>query len=120
MNENKECFADGSIPKRITSSTEYESAIRKGIPAKYREQFWQVFTGNFSLMDMVKGIYYSVLEDNKGKTSEATIQIDKDVDRTFPGQKGAFDPESLRRVLVAYSWKNPEVGYCQVIIKNCI
>ena len=40
----------------------------------------------------------------------------KDLNRTFPDNQ-IFESEevisSLRRVLVSYSWVNPEIGYCQ-------
>jgi hypothetical protein len=44
-------------------------------------------------------------------------QIDKDLHRTFPDQ-AAFQQgdaiQKLRRILIAYSWHNPDIGYCQV------
>ena len=48
--------------------------------------------------------------------SEYTIQIEKDLRRTFPDHEVFESDEgisTLRRVLVIYSWLNPEVGYCQ-------
>ncbi len=35
---------------------------------------------------MTKGIYLQLLMDNKDKTSESIDQINKDIERTFPGQ----------------------------------
>ena len=42
-----------------------------------------------------------------------------DLRRTFPnhcdfGVENSPQLQSLRRVLAAYSWHNPNVGYCQV------
>lgn len=49
--------------------------------------------------------------------SPVLAEIEKDVSRTFPGNLffGGDGPgvAKLRRVLVAYSWHNPAVGYCQ-------
>ena len=42
--------------------------------------------------------------------------IDKDVNRTFPNHTFFCSPsakDSVRRVLLAYSIRNPSVGYCQ-------
>ena len=56
---------------------------------------------------------------------EALAQVDKDLPRTFCGN-GARESDdaapamdapgraALRRVLLAYAFHNPEVGYCQV------
>lgn len=61
-------------------------------------------------------LYYTLLlmqADNLGKTA-AAIQIDKDVLRSFPNlERDASFLTSLRRILLAYSVRNPVVGYCQ-------
>jgi len=88
---------------------------RKGIPPKYRGKLWQIFSGTSLVIEMSGGIYHQVLEDFNGKDSEAISQIDKDIARTFANNIGSFSRDSLRRVLVAYSWKNPNVGYCQAM-----
>lgn len=41
----------------------------------------------------------------------------QDLPRTFPGHPWLDTPEkqaSLRRILVAYSFRDSDVGYCQV------
>lgn len=51
--------------------------------------------------------------------SECSAQIEKDLLRTFPGNErmggkdGTDGIDSLRRILTAYSLRNPSVGYCQ-------
>jgi hypothetical protein len=66
---------------------------------------------------MVPGEYAEILAVHADDTSPFLAEIDKDVSRTFPGNVffGGDGPgvAKLRRVLVAYSWHNPAVGYCQ-------
>lgn len=50
----------------------------------------------------------------KNHESKTIKQIDKDIIRTFPKDKD-LDKEGLRKVLVTYSLRNPNVGYCQGI-----
>ena len=59
--------------------------------------------------------YYSAIRAQVKDRSHATIkQIDKDIERTFPNDKG-FDKVQLRNILEAYATRNPNVGYCQGI-----
>jgi hypothetical protein len=65
-----------------------------------------------------QGQYTQILEDNKYKTSFSLEEIEKDLTRSLPEYSAYQDPEGierLRRVLTAYSWKNPELGYCQAM-----
>lgn len=53
---------------------------------------------------------------------QASSDIEKDIRRTFPGHRIFETPEglnALRRVLVAYSVHNQEVGYCQSLNYIC-
>eukprot|EP01119_Soliformovum_irregulare_P023356 TRINITY_DN8143_c0_g1_i7.p1 TRINITY_DN8143_c0_g1~~TRINITY_DN8143_c0_g1_i7.p1 ORF type:complete len:485 (-),score=130.11 TRINITY_DN8143_c0_g1_i7:30-1484(-) len=87
--------------------------IRGGIPPNYRRQFWLGFTGCHEIISACPGIFDNIISDHEHLVTEHTSQIDKDVERTFSGAIGSFSRDSLRKVLVAYSWKNPNVGYCQ-------
>ncbi|KAL6059243.1 TBC1 domain member 4 [Balamuthia mandrillaris] len=60
--------------------------------------------------------YEEVLKNYEGKFSVHIRQINKDLYRTFPDKEQYQSEEgisSLRRLLAAYSWSNPLVGYCQ-------
>ena len=67
--------------------------------------------------------YQRLLDEHEGQQNVAMEEIEKDLRRSFfhPNYEGAAEKEiseediaSLRRVLTAYSWHNPEIGYCQV------
>eukprot|EP00163_Fabomonas_tropica_P005820 TRINITY_DN1545_c0_g1_i1.p1 TRINITY_DN1545_c0_g1~~TRINITY_DN1545_c0_g1_i1.p1 ORF type:complete len:123 (-),score=18.39 TRINITY_DN1545_c0_g1_i1:264-632(-) len=62
------------------------------------------------------GYYQGLLDAYRENESVSTKQVDNDLQRTFPNHKVIDTDEYLRkmrRVLVAYSWRNPKVGYCQ-------
>ncbi|WVW85860.1 hypothetical protein I302_107898 [Kwoniella bestiolae CBS 10118] len=89
--------------------------VRKGIPLKYRSDVWAECSGAKDLM--VPGEYAEILAVHKDDLSPVHADIEKDVSRTFPGNVffGGDGPgvAKLRRILTAYSWHNPAVGYCQ-------
>jgi TBC1 domain family member 8/9 len=63
-------------------------------------------------------LYEQTLVANKDKSSLAIDEIEKDLNRSLPEYPGFQSDEGitrLRRVLTAYSWINPEVGYCQAM-----
>jgi len=60
--------------------------------------------------------YYRLLKENKHISSRFADQIKIDLHRTFPKDPYFSDPSSLevlQNILVAYSFRNPNVGYCQ-------
>ncbi|XAO21799.1 hypothetical protein I312_100555 [Cryptococcus bacillisporus CA1280] len=93
----------------------FSRLARRGIPLKYRGDIWAECSGAKDLI--VPGEYAEILTVHKDDVSPVMADIDKDVSRTFPGNVffGGDGPgvEKLKRVLVAYSWYNPGVGYCQ-------
>lgn len=57
--------------------------------------------------------YYQFLKSkNNNLETKSTRQIEKDIGRTFPSEK-EFSRLELKEILVAYSIRNPNVGYCQ-------
>ncbi|CAJ2630711.1 unnamed protein product [Trifolium pratense] len=91
--------------------------IRKGIPPVLRPKVWFSLSGAAKKKSTVPHSYYDDLTKAvEGKVTPATGQIDLDLPRTFPGHPWLDTPEghaALRRVLVAYSFRDSDVGYCQ-------
>lgn len=57
--------------------------------------------------------YYQFLKVTRPLAeTKASKQIDKDLDRTFPYDK-SFSRLQLKEILLAYSYRNPNIGYCQ-------
>ncbi|CAH9089339.1 unnamed protein product [Cuscuta europaea] len=91
--------------------------IRKGIPPALRPSVWFSLSGASKKKSTVPDSYYDdLIAAVQGKVTAATKQIDHDLPRTFPGHPWLDTAEghaSLRRVLVGYSFRDSEVGYCQ-------
>ncbi|KAL8140477.1 hypothetical protein V2J09_006498 [Rumex salicifolius] len=91
--------------------------IRKGIPQALRPKVWFSLSGAAKKKSTAPESYYTdLIRAIDGQVTAATKQIDQDLPRTFPGHPWLDTPEghaSLRRVLVAYSFRDSYVGYCQ-------
>ncbi|RLV91310.1 GTPase-activating protein GYP2 [Spathaspora sp. JA1] len=92
--------------------------VRVGLPNRLRGEIWELCSGSMYLRLENQGEYNKILEDHKDKKSFAIEEIEKDLNRSLPEYAAYQNPEGierLRRVLTAYSWKNPDVGYCQAM-----
>lgn len=91
--------------------------IRKGIPPNLRPKVWFALSGAAKKKSTVPESYYNDLTNAvEDKVTAATKQIDHDLPRTFPGHPWLDTQEghaALRRVLVGYSFRDSDVGYCQ-------
>ncbi|PIN01456.1 Ypt/Rab GTPase activating protein [Handroanthus impetiginosus] len=119
-------YLEGHISTTLKSSLKISSLvnaitlkklIRGGIPPNLRPRVWFSLSGAAKKKSTVPESYYndltSAVED---KVTSATKQIDHDLPRTFPGHPWLDTPEghaALRRVLVGYSFRDSDVGYCQ-------
>ncbi|KAJ8487454.1 hypothetical protein ONZ45_g14324 [Pleurotus djamor] len=92
--------------------------VQVGLPNRLRGEMWEVLSGSVFLRFSNPGYYEKLLEENKGRSSTSTEDIEKDLHRSLPEYAGYQSEEgisALRRVLQAYSFKNPELGYCQAM-----
>ncbi|GMP66647.1 hypothetical protein CsSME_00026923 [Camellia sinensis var. sinensis] len=101
----------------LANAITLKNLIRKGIPAVLRPKVWFSLSGAAKKKSTVPESYYNdLIKAVEGKITPATRQIDQDLPRTFPGHPWLDTPDghaTLRRVLVGYSFRDSEVGYCQ-------
>jgi len=110
----------------------FTQAIHSGVPPELREQVWWRCSGAATkkrnapaeeqyphlvskLPVEIADPHHSSDDANDANNTDA-CQIEKDLQRTFPTNSRFQNEEgiaSLRRVLLAYSRRNPELGYCQ-------
>ncbi|KIJ55489.1 hypothetical protein M422DRAFT_24063 [Sphaerobolus stellatus SS14] len=92
--------------------------VQVGLPNRLRGEIWETLSGSLYLRFANPGLYERLLKENEGRISTSTEEIEKDLTRSLP-EYAAYQSEqgisTLRRVLTAYSFKNPELGYCQAM-----
>ncbi|KAI1379787.1 TBC-domain-containing protein [Hypoxylon crocopeplum] len=96
----------------------FHKLIRVGLPNRLRGEIWELTCGSLYLRLENPGLYAETLAKFSGKESLAIDEIEKDLNRSLPEYPGFQNEDGinrLRRVLTAYSWINPEVGYCQAM-----
>lgn len=108
---------DGRNLSQIKSPMFYR-LVRVGLPNRLRGEIWELCCGSMYLRFDNQAEYKNILNTNKNKNSIAIEEIEKDLNRSlpeYPAYQSKEGIERLRNVLTAYSWKNPEVGYCQAM-----
>ncbi|KAI0696448.1 rab-GTPase-TBC domain-containing protein [Cytidiella melzeri] len=107
-------FAQLGLPSNREDRRDFDRLIRNGIPLAYRSKVWFECSGGLEMQE--PGLFADLLSQ-VDESSSVVREIEKDVGRTMPlnmffGKTGA-GVDKLRRVLKAYSRRNPAVGYCQ-------
>ncbi|ORX89230.1 TBC-domain-containing protein [Basidiobolus meristosporus CBS 931.73] len=94
---------------------EFKKLVHAGIPAIHRAKIWHECSGAYRRKK--PGYYQELIAQHEGWESVSLSQIELDLHRTLPNheffEENGLGIEKLRRVLVAFSWHNPSVGYCQ-------
>lgn len=92
---------------------EFKQLVLGGIPVVYRAKIWAECSGASALR--VPG-YYDDLVSNGVDNPSIVAQIQMDITRTLTDNiffRRGPGVHKLNEVLLAYSRRNPEVGYCQ-------
>ncbi|CAL9733446.1 GTPase-activating protein GYP3 [Monosporozyma servazzii] len=116
-------------PEKFPAQSEkVKRYVRKGIPAEWRGNAWWYFARGDEMLSKNKNLYAKLVEKietaKHNKTSIRDVDvIERDLNRTFPDNihfhRESFQTEepfmiqALRRVLLAFSIYDSEIGYCQ-------
>ncbi|NWS09815.1 TBD2B protein, partial [Pachyramphus minor] len=129
LSENREISAGvkwenylaSTMNREMMRSVELKNLIRSGIPHEHRSKIWK-WCVNLHVKKFkdstVPGYFQNLLQNALEKQNPASKQIELDLLRTLPNNKHYSSPTSegiqkLRNVLLAFSWRNPDIGYCQ-------
>ncbi|ORY83296.1 rab-GTPase-TBC domain-domain-containing protein [Protomyces lactucae-debilis] len=96
----------------------FSKLVRVGLPNKLRGEIWELTSGAMLSRWAHPNEYRDLQENNAGKSTLSMEEIEKDLNRSLPEYPGYQEDHgigALRRVLTAYSWKDPELGYCQAM-----
>ena len=116
-----ENFLASTMNRDLVRSPELKALIRCGVPHEHRSQVWR-WCVSFHVKKfrdhLAAGYYETLLNVARDKPNPASKQIELDLMRTLPNNKHYASPGSggiqkLRNVLLAFSWRNPDIGYCQ-------
>ncbi|CAG8750684.1 3872_t:CDS:10, partial [Gigaspora margarita] len=111
-------FPDNGRNLTLIKSPYFYKLVRIGLPNKLRGEMWELCSGAIYLRFVNNGLYDKLHKEYAGKVTPSTEEIEKDLNRSLPEYPAYQSPEGinrLRRVLTAYSWKDPELGYCQAM-----
>lgn len=122
-----ENFLTSTMNRDLVRSPELKALIRSGVPHEHRSQVWRwcVSVHVKKLRDHLEPDYYkALLNVAHDKPNPASKQIELDLLRTLPNNKHYSSPsahgiQKLRNVLMAFSWRNPDIGYCQGLNRYC-
>ncbi|KAI4479417.1 PREDICTED: TBC1 domain family member 9 isoform X1 [Polistes canadensis] len=111
-------FAEYGRGVTMYRTVEMAKLVIQGIPQSLRGEVWLTFSGALNEMATNPGLYKSLVDKSLGKSCQANEEIERDLHRSLP-EHPAFQSDTgisaLRRVLSAYAWRNPQIGYCQAM-----
>ncbi|XP_075961342.1 TBC1 domain family member 2A [Anarhichas minor] len=104
----------------LSPSPELKGLLRGGIPQEYRQRVWRwvVRARTRTIRERHPHRYQQLCEKSRTCPHPASRQIQLDLHRTLTTNQHFSSPsnpalQQLRRILLAFSWQNPSIGYCQ-------
>ncbi|XP_039669043.1 TBC1 domain family member 2A-like [Perca fluviatilis] len=119
-------FLAGRPENELGPSPELKALLRGGVPPEYRQRVWRwlVWARTRTARDRHPQRYQQLCEKSRTSPHPASRQIQLDLHRTLTTNQHFSSPSSpalqqLRRILLAFSWQNPAIGYCQGLNRLC-
>ncbi|XP_047441423.1 TBC1 domain family member 2A [Mugil cephalus] len=113
-------YLAGRSDQDLCPSPELKVLVRGGVPQEYRARMWRwlIRTRTRAIRERHPKRYQQLCEKSRTSPHPASRQIQLDLHRTLTTNQHFSSPSSpallqLRRVLLAFSWQNPTIGYCQ-------
>ncbi|KAG9281010.1 TBC1 domain family member 2B [Astyanax mexicanus] len=116
-----ENYLASTMNREMVRSPELKALMRSGVPHVHRSKVWS-WCVNFHVKKIRESqpadYYENLLCMARDKPNPASKQIELDLLRTLPNNKHYSSPsaegiQKLRNVLLAFAWRNPDIGYCQ-------
>ncbi|XP_067090606.1 TBC1 domain family member 2B [Osmerus mordax] len=116
-----ENYLSSTMNREMVRSPELKTLMRSGVPHVHRSKVWRwcvAFHVKKFRDSLATDYYETLLRVAREKPNPASKQIELDLLRTLPNNKHYSSPsadgiQKLRNVLMAFSWRNPDIGYCQ-------
>jgi len=108
-----------SNPNYLNNRKKLKTLLLKKPPPdkQYRLRFWLSMSGAQREKELNKGYYYKIIyQYPEYIPSKCESVIEADLKRTCPNEEYFKKPENkkkLKNILIAYSRRNSQIGYCQ-------
>ena len=115
-----EVFSEFGRGVTMYRTNDLHRLVTRGIPDHIRPEMWMIFSGGLNEQASHPPGYYrgAVLSAQRQRLMTSHEEIERDLHRSLP-EHPAFQTtmgtDALRRILTAYAWKNPSIGYCQAM-----
>ncbi|KAG7277960.1 hypothetical protein CRUP_022130 [Coryphaenoides rupestris] len=113
-------YLAGRCDEDFCSSPEIKNLLRAGVPREYRQRVWRwiVRARTLTLREQHPQRYQQLCDKSRTSPHSTSRQIQLDLHRTLTTNQHFSSPSSptlqkLQRILLAFSWQNPTIGYCQ-------
>ncbi|XP_061895946.1 TBC1 domain family member 2A isoform X2 [Entelurus aequoreus] len=113
-------YLGGRLDDDLRTSPELKGLLRAGVPFEYRQRIWRwvVRARTKSIRERHPCLYQEFCDKSRTCPHPVSRQIQMDLHRTLTNNQNFSSPSSpthqqLQRILLAFSWQNPSIGYCQ-------
>ncbi|XP_028816905.1 TBC1 domain family member 2A isoform X2 [Denticeps clupeoides] len=113
-------YMAGRPSDELSPSPELKALLRGGVPREYRARVWRwlSWTRTRSIRERHPDKYRMLCQKSNTSPHPASHQIQLDLPRTLTTNQHFSSPsspalEKLHRILLAFSWHNHNIGYCQ-------